>query len=201
MGPGDRFIAETLAGSRVPVVIAVNKVDRLDRPRTVLALTAAASSGSRNPRCSRSRRAPAAASPLWWTTSPACCRRGRSTSVRRGLRPARARHARRARARAGAASHAPGGPHAVEVQVDEITEQHDLVIVRAFLWVETESQKGILIGARPHDQVDRHGGTARARARARQPRASRPVGARAVMARRRVAARPPRDHLACRPPS
>ena len=39
-------------------------------------------------------------------------------------------------------------PHAVEVQVDEITEQQDLVIVRAFLWVETESQKGILIGAR-----------------------------------------------------
>jgi GTPase len=39
-------------------------------------------------------------------------------------------------------------PHAVEVQVDELTELEDLVVVRAFLWVETESQKGILIGAR-----------------------------------------------------
>ena len=39
-------------------------------------------------------------------------------------------------------------PHAVEVQVDEIIEQKALVIVRALLWVETESQKGILIGAR-----------------------------------------------------
>jgi GTP-binding protein Era len=33
------------------------------------------------------------------------------------------------------------------VQVDEIHHQHDLVVVRAFLWVEAESQKGILIGA------------------------------------------------------
>ena len=38
-------------------------------------------------------------------------------------------------------------PHAVEVQVDEIEEREDLVTVRALLWVETESQKGILIGA------------------------------------------------------
>src|SRR5690348_4177498 len=30
-GGGDRFIAETLAAARVPVVIALNKVDRLDR--------------------------------------------------------------------------------------------------------------------------------------------------------------------------
>ena len=39
-------------------------------------------------------------------------------------------------------------PHAVEVQVEELHHQDDLVIVRAFLWVETESQKGILIGHR-----------------------------------------------------
>ena len=45
VGPGDRFIAEALAGSPVPVVVAVNKVDRLDRPRTVLALQAAAELG------------------------------------------------------------------------------------------------------------------------------------------------------------
>ena len=39
-------------------------------------------------------------------------------------------------------------PHAVEVQVDELVERDGLVAVRAFLWTETESQKGILIGAR-----------------------------------------------------
>ncbi|HEX4692119.1 MAG TPA: KH domain-containing protein, partial [Solirubrobacteraceae bacterium] len=38
--------------------------------------------------------------------------------------------------------------HAVEVQVDEIVERDGLIAVRALLWVETESQKGILIGAR-----------------------------------------------------
>ena len=39
-------------------------------------------------------------------------------------------------------------PHAVEVQVEEIEEREDLLTVRAAIWVETESQKGILIGAR-----------------------------------------------------
>jgi GTP-binding protein Era len=39
-------------------------------------------------------------------------------------------------------------PHAVEVQVEEIEEREDVTFVRATLWVETESQKGILIGSR-----------------------------------------------------
>ncbi|HYF28036.1 MAG TPA: KH domain-containing protein, partial [Baekduia sp.] len=39
-------------------------------------------------------------------------------------------------------------PHAVEVIVDEIDEERDdLAVVRAKAWVETESQKGILIGS------------------------------------------------------
>src|SRR5512144_1241272 len=42
VGPGDRWIAEALRRSGRPVVVALNKVDRLDRPRTVLALQAAA---------------------------------------------------------------------------------------------------------------------------------------------------------------
>src|SRR3954453_21335577 len=36
-GSGDRFIAEAMNRAGVPAVVAVNKVDRLDRPRTVLA--------------------------------------------------------------------------------------------------------------------------------------------------------------------
>ncbi len=39
-------------------------------------------------------------------------------------------------------------PHAVEVQIDELEERDGLIAVRAFLWTETESQKGILIGSR-----------------------------------------------------
>ncbi len=39
-------------------------------------------------------------------------------------------------------------PHAVEVEVDELEERDDdLVVVIARAWAETESQKGILIGA------------------------------------------------------
>jgi len=40
-------------------------------------------------------------------------------------------------------------PHAVEVEVGEIdTSRDEVVVVRAHVWVETESQKGIVIGAR-----------------------------------------------------
>src|SRR5205823_3147927 len=42
IGPGDKFIAALLASSPVPVVIAVNKIDRADRARAAAALHAAA---------------------------------------------------------------------------------------------------------------------------------------------------------------
>ena len=42
VGPGDRFIAGLLQAARVPVVIAVNKVDRTNRSGTASALQAAA---------------------------------------------------------------------------------------------------------------------------------------------------------------
>jgi GTP-binding protein Era len=39
-------------------------------------------------------------------------------------------------------------PHAVEVEVEDIdTSRPDIVVVRAHVWVETDSQKGIVIGA------------------------------------------------------
>jgi GTP-binding protein Era len=39
-------------------------------------------------------------------------------------------------------------PHAVEVEVEEVERSRDdLTVVRARIWVETESQKGILVGA------------------------------------------------------
>jgi GTP-binding protein Era len=149
VGPGDRFIAEALSDSPVPVVIAVNKTDRLDRPRTVLALDAAAELGLPD-------------SEIF----PVSARTGRGVPVLldhlASLLPegpfyfppdevsdqpesvllaelVREQVLNRTRQEV---------PHAVEVQVDEIHEQRDLVVVHAFLWVEAESQKGILIGAR-----------------------------------------------------
>jgi GTPase len=148
VGPGDRFIADALSGSPVPVVVAVNKVDRLDRPRTVLAREAAAG--------------PAPDAEVF----PLSARTGRGVNALvehlAGLLPegpfyfppgevsdlpehvllaelVREQVLRRTRQEV---------PHAVEVQVDEIHQQEELVIVHAYLWVETESQKGILIGAR-----------------------------------------------------
>ena len=38
-------------------------------------------------------------------------------------------------------------PHSVEVEIDELEERDDgLLVIRARVWTETESQKGILVG-------------------------------------------------------
>jgi GTP-binding protein Era len=149
VGPGDQFIAEALAGSPVPVVIAVNKVDRLDRPRTVVALSAASELGLDDAE-----------------VFPVSARTGRGVPALvdhlAGLLPEgpfyfppdevsdQPEHVVLAELVREQVLHRTRQevPHAVEVQVDEIHEQESLVIVRAFVWVETESQKGILIGAR-----------------------------------------------------
>jgi GTP-binding protein Era len=147
-GPGDRFIAEALSASDVPVVIAVNKVDRLSRDQTGVALQTAADLG------------------LDAEIFPISARTGGGVGVLvehlAGLLPegpfyfppeevsdqpeqvmlaelVREQVLRRTRQEL---------PHAVEVQIDEIEERDGLVAVRALLWAETESQKGILIGAR-----------------------------------------------------
>jgi GTP-binding protein Era len=147
-GPGDRFIAEALATAKVPVVIAVNKVDALRRDGTVVALHAADELG------------------LDAEVFPISARTGRGVPQLvehlAGLLPegpfyfppeevsdqpegvmlaelVREQVLRRTRQEV---------PHAVEVQIDELEERRDLVAVRALLWAETESQKGILIGAR-----------------------------------------------------
>ena len=149
VGPGDRFIAEALTRSPVPVVIAVNKVDRLDRPRTVLALNAASELGLHEAE-----------------VFPISARTGRGVPALvdhlAGLLPEgpfyfppdevsdQPEHVVLAELVREQVLHRTRQevPHAVEVQVDEIHEQEGLVVVRAFLWVETDSQKGILIGAR-----------------------------------------------------
>ena len=131
----------------MPVVIAVNKVDRLDRPRTVLVLDAAADLGLPDAE-----------------VFPVSARTGRGVPALVdhlvGLLPEgpfyfppdevsdQPEHVLLAELVREQVLHRTRQevPHAVEVQVDEITEQEELVVVRAFLWVETESQKGILIG-------------------------------------------------------
>jgi len=146
-GPGDRFIAEALTGAGVPVVIAVNKVDRLDRPRTVLALQAAADLGLPDaevfPVSARTGRGVPALvdhlagllpeGPFYFPPEDV------SDQPEHVMLAELVREQVLARTRQEV-------PHSVEVQVEEIEQHEEVVFVRATMWVETESQKGILIG-------------------------------------------------------
>ena len=148
VGPGDRWIANVLRSADVPVVVALNKVDRLDRPRTVLALQAAADLDVGDEIFPVSARTGVGITPLadhlfgLVPESPFLF----SPDERSDLTPdvhfaelIREQILRRTFQEV---------PHAVEVVVDEVdTQRADLAIVHARAWVETESQKGILIGA------------------------------------------------------
>ena len=157
-GPGDAFIAEALAGAPVPVVVAVNKIDRLDRPRTAAALQAASElvpGAEIFPVSARTGRgvgplvehlaARLPEGPFYFPPEEV------SDQPEQVLLAELVREQVLHRTRQEV-------PHAVEVQVDEIHEQEDLVVVHGYLWVETESQKGILIGA--HGRMIKAIGTA-----------------------------------------
>jgi GTPase len=150
-GPGDRWIAEALGGAGKPVTIAVNKVDRLDRPRTVLALDAAAAleadlgldaeifpvsattgAGMRALVDHLVARLPEG--PFFFPEDEVTDLPG-SVWIAEIVRE-QVLHRTRQEV-----------PHAVEVQVEEVEDRGDAMLVRAAIWVETDSQKGILIGA------------------------------------------------------
>jgi GTP-binding protein Era len=150
IGPGDRFISRALLQASVdtPVVCAVNKVDRLNNAETAAVLAAAAELEGVD------------------EIFPLSARRGTGLEQllsklielvpegpflfppeQRSDLPSevllaeliREQVLRRTRDEL---------PHAVEVQVQEVAHREDGVVeVRAQIWAETESQKGILIGA------------------------------------------------------
>ena len=148
IGAGDRFIAAAIENVGVPAVTALNKVDLLDRPRTVTALETAAALGVNGEIFPISARSGAGVDALVEQLV---------TLLPEGafLYPPeeqsdQAEHVRIAelvreqvllRTREEL-------PHAVEVEVDELEEREDgLLVVHARMWAETESQKGILVGA------------------------------------------------------
>jgi GTP-binding protein Era len=147
VGPGDRFIADALAKPNPPVVLVVNKIDRLDRARTAAALQATAELRPGAEVFPVSARTGAGVAPLvkhlvgLLPEGPLYF-----PSDVRSDQPAHVELAELVREQVLARTRQEL-PHAVEVQVDEIEEEEDLVRVRAFIWVETESQKGIVIGA------------------------------------------------------
>jgi GTP-binding protein Era len=148
IGPGDRFIAEALKRSGVPIVTVLNKVDRLDRPRTVRALSDAAELGVPGELFPISAKSGAGVGPVveelvaLVPEAPFMYPPDERSDQSLELQIAelvREQVLLRTREEV---------PHAVEVEVDELEERDDgLLIVRARVWAETESQKGILVGA------------------------------------------------------
>jgi GTP-binding protein Era len=148
IGPGDRFIAALLKSASIPVVIAVNKVDRTDRAHTAAALQAAAELDVAQEIFPVSARTGAGvrslvdqlvallpAGPFYYA------RDQRSDQTESTVLAELVREQVLIRTRAEV-------PHAVEVEIEGIEEGRDgLVEIDAVILVETESQKGILIGA------------------------------------------------------
>lgn len=148
-GSGDRFIANaiTALGPQLPVVVAVNKCDRLSKHEVAAALIAAAELAPPQaevfPISALTGRG---VGPLVDQLSallppgPFYFPAGEQSDQTEHVRLAelvREQVLRRTRQEV---------PHAIEVEISEIEADPDLITVTAALWVETESQKGIVIG-------------------------------------------------------
>jgi GTPase len=148
VGPGDRFLARLLEPAGLPVVVAVNKVDRLDRGRLAEVLTAAADglevAGDVFPvsaRVGTGVNALAAHLAALVPEGPFLFPPGERTDLPEDVRLAelvREQVLRRTFQEV---------PHAVAVELEEVDrDRDDLTTVHARVLVETASQKGILIG-------------------------------------------------------
>ena len=148
IGPGDRFIARAVQNVGLPAVTAVNKVDRLDRARILRALSDAAELGVEGDLFPISALTGAGVPELvehlvqLVPEGPFLYPPGDHSDLPERIRLAeliREQVLLRTREEV---------PHSVEVEIDELEEHEDgLLVVRARVWAETESQKGILVGA------------------------------------------------------
>jgi GTPase len=148
IGHGDRFIADALKSAGVPTVTVLNKVDRLDKPRTVRALADAAELDVQGELFPISAKSGAGVDPVveelvaLVPEGPFLYPPDERSDQSLELQLAeliREQVLLRTREEV---------PHSVEVEIDELEEREDgLLMVRARVWAETESQKGILVGA------------------------------------------------------
>jgi GTP-binding protein Era len=148
VGRGDRFIASLLRSATVPVVIAVNKIDRTNRAATAAVLHAAAELGIAEEIFPVSARTGSGVQsllehlvsllrpgPLYFSV------RQHSDQPRPLIIAELIREQVLARTRKEV-------PHSVEIEVTELARREDgLVRIEAMVLVEADSQKGILIGA------------------------------------------------------
>jgi len=150
VGPGDRFIAKALlrANAETPVVCAVNKVDRLNNAEIAAVLAETAELEGIDEIFPVSARKGTGLDALieklveLMPEGPFLFPPEQRSDLPSEILLAelvREQVLRRTRDEL---------PHAVEVQVDEVAHREDGVVeVRAQIWAEAESQKGILIGA------------------------------------------------------
>jgi GTPase len=144
IGAGDRFVARRVFGLGKPVIIALNKVDRLKRSHVLAQMQTASELGDFH-----------ALHPVSALTKDGI---GELRADLVSLLPEGQPYFRREQTTDLTVEERIGEvirektlqltreevPHAVTVDVDEITEK----VVRASLYVETRSQKGILVGKR-----------------------------------------------------
>jgi GTPase len=142
LGAGDRFVAERVFAAGPPVVIALNKVDRLRPGRIAVRIAEVAALGDfhalhpvsalRSEGIDALRDDLAALLP----EGPAYFAPGETTDL-----PLEVRIAEAVREKALALTREEV-PHAISVEVEEVEEGR----VRALVYVETPSQKGIVVG-------------------------------------------------------
>ncbi len=148
VGPGDRYIAQALTVGSAPVAIAVNKVDRLDRAAIVAVLAAAAELEVGEEIFPISARTGKGVTELvehlaelmppgpFMFPAEAISDQPLPVLLAELVREAVIRRTFQEL------------PHAVETIVEEVERPREgLVRVRALIWVESESQKGIVVGA------------------------------------------------------
>jgi GTP-binding protein Era len=149
VGPGDRFIAKALAQAAVPVTIVVNKIDRVSRGALLTVLEQAsqldpeaevfpisARDGTGVPDLLAHLRPLMPEGPFMFSAESRSDQSQelwlaeliREAVIRRTFHEL---------------------PHAVDVVIEEVGYPREgLTRVRALIWAESDSQKGILIGAR-----------------------------------------------------
>jgi GTPase len=148
VGPGDRFIAGALQRAEVPVVVAINKVDRIDHAHIVAMLQATSELEVSDDIFPISARKGSGVDALvehlcgllpegeFMFEADDVSDQPESVMLAELIREQILRRTFQE------------VPHAVEVVVDDVdVSRDDLVRVTALAWVEAESQKGILIGA------------------------------------------------------
>jgi GTP-binding protein Era len=147
VGPGDRYIAGAVTRADVPVAVAINKVDRMEPARLleVIAAVAALEIGDDIfPISARTGEGVTALRDHLAALMPESpflfdpAERSDQSQDTLLAELVREQVLRRTFQEV---------PHAVEVVIDDLEERQGLTLVRALVWVETESQKGILIGA------------------------------------------------------